>query len=56
MQGPTVEERGAEPLAIGGPSDVSEATLNGRLVVTKTPRTTTTADLKKAHRVSGLAL
>jgi predicted unusual protein kinase regulating ubiquinone biosynthesis (AarF/ABC1/UbiB family) len=52
MLGPTFEERGTEPFAIGGFSDVYEATLNGRLVAIKILKVTTTTDLEKLHRVS----
>ena len=53
MLGPTFEERGTEPFATGGFSDVYEATLNGRPVAIKTLKVTTTTDLEKLHRVSG---
>jgi predicted unusual protein kinase regulating ubiquinone biosynthesis (AarF/ABC1/UbiB family) len=54
MLGPTFDERGAEPFAAGGFSDVYEATFNGRLVAIKTLKVTTTTDPEKLHRVSGL--
>jgi hypothetical protein len=53
MLGPAFEERGAEPFATGGFSDVYEATLSGRLVAIKTLKVSTTANPRKLHRVSG---
>jgi predicted unusual protein kinase regulating ubiquinone biosynthesis (AarF/ABC1/UbiB family) len=49
---PTFDAREAKPFAMGGFSDVYEATLDGRLVAIKTLRVTTTTDLEKLHRVS----
>jgi len=54
MLEPTFDERGAEPFASGGFSDVYKATLDGRLVAIKTLRVSTTADPEKAYSVSGL--
>ena len=51
MLGPTFEERGTEPFATGGSSDVYKATLDGCPVAIKTLRVTTTTDLEKLHRV-----
>jgi hypothetical protein len=49
---PAFDERGANPFATGGFSDVYEATLNGRRVAIKTLRVTTTTDPEKLHKVS----
>ena len=51
---PTFDERGAEPFATGGFSDVYEATLNERLVAIKTLKLNATANPEKLHKVSGL--
>ena len=56
MLGPTTEERGAEPFATGSPSEVREATPNGRLVATKTLKVSTTANPEELQRVSDLVL
>ena len=56
MMGPTTEERGAEPFATGSPSEVREATPNGRLVATKTLKVSTTANPEELQRVSDLVL
>ena len=53
MLGPAFEERGAEPFATGGFSDVYEAALSGRLVAIKTLKVSTTANPRELHRVSG---
>ena len=51
---PTFDEREHESFAQGGFSYVYKAATNGRPVVIKTLKVTTTADPKKVHRVSSL--
>ena len=54
MLSQTFGKRGVKPFAVGGFSNVYEATLNGRHVAVKTLNVSTSTDPRKAHRVSDL--